>query len=70
MIIGHSFGGMLAVYFGRTYPDMTAVLPLENPIGLKDYRSAIPPQPLATGCSTEVQSEKRRHSDGKASAYA
>jgi pimeloyl-ACP methyl ester carboxylesterase len=40
-IIGHSFGGMLAVYFARTYPDMTAVLALENPIGLEDYCSGI-----------------------------
>ena len=56
-IIGHSFGGMLGVYFARTYPDMTAVLALENPIGLEDYRSAIPPQPLATLVATEM----RRH---------
>jgi pimeloyl-ACP methyl ester carboxylesterase len=53
-IIGHSFGGMLAVYFARTYPDTTAVLALENPIGLEDYRSAIPPQPLATLVATEM----------------
>ena len=53
-IIGHSFGCMLGVYFARTYPDMTAVLALENPIGLEDYRSAIPPQPLATLVATEM----------------
>ena len=45
---------MLAVCFGRTYPDRTAVLALENPIGLEDYRSAIPPQPLATLVATEM----------------
>jgi pimeloyl-ACP methyl ester carboxylesterase len=39
-IVGHSFGGMLAVYFARNYPDMTVVLALENPIGLEDYRRA------------------------------
>jgi pimeloyl-ACP methyl ester carboxylesterase len=53
-IVGHSFGGMLAIYFARTYPDMTAALVLENPIGLEDYRGAIPPQTLATLFATEM----------------
>jgi len=53
-IVGHSFGGMLAVYFARDYPDVTQVLVLENPIGLEDYRSAIPPQPLETLMKTEM----------------
>jgi hypothetical protein len=34
-------------YWAR-YPEMTAVLALENPIGLEDYRSVIPPQPIET----------------------
>lgn len=53
-IVGHSFGGMLAVYFARDYPQMTAVLALENPIGLEDYRSAIPPQPIEALFNTEM----------------
>jgi len=53
-IVGHSFGGMLAVYFARDYPETTAVLALENPIGLEDYRSAIPPQPIETLVKTEM----------------
>ncbi|ACB94894.1 alpha/beta fold hydrolase [Beijerinckia indica] len=53
-ILGHSFGGMLAVYFARDYPDLTAALLLENPIGLEDYRSAIPPQTLETLVQTEM----------------
>jgi pimeloyl-ACP methyl ester carboxylesterase len=53
-VVGHSFGGMLAIYFARTYPDVTSVLALENPIGLEDYRSAIPPQSLATLVATEM----------------
>jgi pimeloyl-ACP methyl ester carboxylesterase len=53
-IIGHSFGGMLATYFARDYPDATQVLALENPIGLEDYRSAIPPQTLETLVATEM----------------
>jgi pimeloyl-ACP methyl ester carboxylesterase len=53
-VVGHSFGGMLAVYFARDYPETTAVLALENPIGLEDYRSAIPPQPLEMLVKTEM----------------
>jgi pimeloyl-ACP methyl ester carboxylesterase len=53
-VVGHSFGGMLAVYFGRDYPETTAVLALENPIGLEDYRSAIPAQPLEALMKTEM----------------
>lgn len=53
-IVGHSFGGMLAVYFARDYPETTQVLALENPIGLEDYRSAIPPQPIEALVKTEM----------------
>jgi pimeloyl-ACP methyl ester carboxylesterase len=53
-IVGHSFGGMLAVFFARDYPETTAVLVLENPIGLEDYRSAIPPQPIEKLVETEM----------------
>jgi pimeloyl-ACP methyl ester carboxylesterase len=53
-IVGHSFGGMLAAYFARDYPETTAVLALENPIGLEDYRSAIPPQPIEALIKTEM----------------
>jgi pimeloyl-ACP methyl ester carboxylesterase len=54
-VVGHSFGGMLAVYFARDYPEATVVLALENPIGLEDYRSAIPPQPIETLFKTEME---------------
>ena len=43
-IVGHSMGGMLAVRFARTYPQMTTHLVLENPIGLEDYRFKVPPR--------------------------
>ncbi len=43
-VVGHSMGGMLAVRFARTYPERTACLVLENPIGLEDYRFFVPPQ--------------------------
>jgi pimeloyl-ACP methyl ester carboxylesterase len=45
---------MLAVYFARNYPETTQVLALENPIGLEDYRSAIPPQPIETLIKSEM----------------
>lgn len=53
-IVGHSFGGMLAVYFARDYPKTAAVLALENPLGLEDYRSAVPSEPLESLFETEM----------------
>lgn len=44
VLLGHSTGGMLAVRFARTYPQRVTSLILEDPIGLEDYRLAIPPQ--------------------------
>lgn len=43
-VIGHSTGGMLAVRFTRTFPQIVERLVLEDPIGLEDYRRSIPPQ--------------------------
>ena len=45
-VVGHSMGGMLAVRLVRNYPDRFTHLVLENPIGLEDYRFAVPPQPI------------------------
>jgi pimeloyl-ACP methyl ester carboxylesterase len=53
-VVGNSFGGMLAVYFARNYPETAVVLALENPIGLEDYRAVIPPQPLEALINTEM----------------
>ena len=53
-IVGHSFGGMLAVYFAGGLCETTEVLALENPIGLEDYRSAIHPQQIETLVKTEM----------------
>jgi pimeloyl-ACP methyl ester carboxylesterase len=46
VIVGHSMGGMLGIRFARLYPGRTEALVLENPIGLEDYRLAVPPSPL------------------------
>ncbi|MEJ7674136.1 MAG: alpha/beta hydrolase [Chitinophagaceae bacterium] len=41
-IIGHSMGGMLATRFALMYPERTAKLILEDPLGLEDYKKFIP----------------------------
>ncbi|MFN7861949.1 MAG: alpha/beta hydrolase [Curvibacter sp.] len=43
-VVGNSMGGMLAVHFARRYPERVVALVLENPLGLEDYVSTIPPQ--------------------------
>jgi pimeloyl-ACP methyl ester carboxylesterase len=42
VVVGHSMGGMLATRFALMYPQATAKLVLENPIGLEDYRRMVP----------------------------
>lgn len=60
VIVGHSMGGMLAVRFARTYPERTTHLVLENPIGLEDYRFAVPPQPTEKVIERELaQTEEK-----------
>lgn len=44
IILGHSTGGMLAARFALSYPERTSHLILEDPIGLEDYRTKVPPQ--------------------------
>lgn len=41
-VLGHSMGGMLATRFALMYPEVTAKLLLEDPIGLEDYRTFVP----------------------------
>ena len=41
-VIGHSMGGMLATRFALQYPERTARLILEDPLGLEDYKMFIP----------------------------
>src|SRR6202041_2649339 len=43
-VLGHSTGGMTATRFALTYPGRTTHLVLEDPLGLADYRTGIPPQ--------------------------
>ncbi len=59
-VIAHSMGGMLAVRLTRSYPDRVNSLVLEAPIGLEDYRFAVPP----------VSNETLLEREGKLSADA
>jgi len=43
-VLGHSTGGMTAARFTLMNPDRVTHLVLEDPLGLADYRTGIPPQ--------------------------
>ena len=53
-VIANSMGGMVAVHFTRLNPDRVTRLVLENPIGLEDYASTIPPQTTDTLVKLEM----------------
>ncbi|MDB5262142.1 MAG: alpha/beta hydrolase [Adhaeribacter sp.] len=54
-VVGHSMGGMLATRFALIYPETTAKLVLENPLGLEDYRLLVPYQPLTQAYQNELK---------------
>src|SRR5687768_6985127 len=45
-LIGHSMGGMLATRFALMFPQKVQKLIYENPIGLEDYKTFVPYQPV------------------------
>jgi pimeloyl-ACP methyl ester carboxylesterase len=47
-VLGHSTGGMTAARFTLMNPDRVTHLVLEDPLGLADYRTGIPPQSEGT----------------------
>jgi len=55
VVIGHSMGGMLATRFALMYPETVSKLVLENPIGLEDYRTFVPFEPLENVEQTELK---------------
>jgi pimeloyl-ACP methyl ester carboxylesterase len=61
-VLGHSTGGMTATRFALTYPDRVTHLVLEDPLGLVDYRTGIPPQSEETLYDQESTGPTRRSS--------
>jgi len=53
-VLGHSTGGMTATRFTLMYLDRVTHLVLEDPLGLADYRTGIPPQSEETLYQHEV----------------
>ena len=55
VVVGHSMGGMLATRFALLYPEATEKLVLENPIGLEDYRLAVPFRSIDEATAQELR---------------
>ena len=53
-VLGHSTGGMTVTRFTLMNPDRVTHLVLEDPLGLADYRTGIPPQSQETLYDHEV----------------
>ena len=54
-VIGHSMGGMLATRFVLMYPAVVDKLIYEDPIGLEDYKTFVPYQPLDSQYAHELK---------------
>lgn len=54
-VIGHSMGGMLAARFAVLYPQAVDKLVFENPIGLEDYKTFVPAQPIDSVYANELK---------------
>jgi len=54
-VIGHSMGGMLATRFSLMYPAIVDKLIYEDPIGLEDYKTFVPYQPLDSQYANELK---------------
>jgi len=55
VVFGHSTGGMLAAHFAILHPERVSLLVLEDPVGLEDYRKAIPAQTDETLYQAELK---------------
>jgi len=56
-VIGHSMGGMLATRFALMYPERVGKLIYENPIGLEDYKTFVPYQPIEKQYEKELKAD-------------
>ncbi|WOX07168.1 alpha/beta fold hydrolase [Microbulbifer pacificus] len=52
-LAGHSMGGMLAARFALMYPQSVEKLILINPIGLEDWKTVVPYQPIEEAIAAE-----------------
>ncbi|RPD48100.1 alpha/beta fold hydrolase [Paracnuella aquatica] len=55
IVLGQSMGGMLATRFALMYPQRVARLIYENPIGLEDYKTFVPYQPVDAQYTAELK---------------
>lgn len=56
-VVGHSMGGMLAARFALMYPGTVDKLIFEDPIGLEDYKTFVPYQPLDSQYAHELKAD-------------
>lgn len=54
-VVGHSMGGMLATRFALMFPQRTAALVLEDPIGLEDWQRTIPYHTVTENYQNELK---------------
>lgn len=54
-VVGHSMGGMLATRFALMYPARSEALVLVNPIGLEDWKTVVPYQPVEAWYARELE---------------
>lgn len=72
-VLGHSMGGMLATRFALMYPQVADQLILVNPIGLEDYKTLVPYQPVSFWYKGELKKsyqgikdyQQKNYYDGK-----
>lgn len=63
-IAGHSMGGMLASRFALMHPEIVDKLILINPIGLEDWKTVVPYQPIEDAVAAE-----KKQSPGSVKSY-
>jgi pimeloyl-ACP methyl ester carboxylesterase len=68
-VIGHSMGGMLATRFALMYPRTINKLIFENPIGLEDYKTFVPYQPVEKQFEKELKASYESYKKYQQSYY-
>ena len=68
-LVGHSMGGMLATRFALMYPERTAKLILEDPLGLEDYKKFIPYKTMEQQYKKELSATYATYKKNQQSYY-